>query len=98
MSDEAAMLVNWRLASSEGGVEALARINGCRAVMAAAGGGSAGHDGKCGMEECSRYCHDSDKGDHGHDGHGGVYDAAPKMAAGWVAVVLAGLLSMVFSF
>ncbi|RUS91460.1 hypothetical protein EGW08_000784 [Elysia chlorotica] len=89
MTKEASMLVNWRLSTSEGGRRALARINGCRgAIQAGHQHGDEGGDekGQCGWDECWGYC----------DQNGGPYDAAPKMAAGWVTLGLAGILLISF--
>ena len=89
MTKEASMIVNFRLASSEKGVSALARMNGCRGAIYAKGDSSHESDRTCGWEECSEYCNDG-------GGYGGSYDAAPKMTAGWMTCALAGLLLLKF--
>ena len=93
MTKEASMLVNWRLSENEKGVSALARINSCKGAIIA--GGHSGH-GTCGAEECNEYCEYKYGDDmHDQDSHG-PYDAAPKMAAGWMTCALVGLLLLKF--
>ncbi|GFN79659.1 dopamine beta-hydroxylase [Plakobranchus ocellatus] len=84
MDKAASLIVNWRLADSDMGRSALARMNGCRGAIYHSED-SHGGDDSCGWDECSMYCEE-------HKGGHGPYSDAPKMAAGSITVIVAALL------
>ncbi|GFN79661.1 dopamine beta-hydroxylase [Plakobranchus ocellatus] len=81
MDKVASSVINWRLADSDKGRSALARMNGCRGAIYHSDGDSKGGQASCGWEECSMYC-----GSGSGSGSGGPYDGAPNMAAGSITV------------